>query len=152
MPAFPLDMKAEMQVREEKLKEKNANYLQSHPEVEMMLQDFISAALVEQPVDVFDFARKFFSTGPSAPTPLASGDDGGETGEVAPAGSDQGEQINDVDQDDLDGAPSPARLEPARPPPRASLQRRSLVRSVAHAAPRREPHSLALTPAPVCGR
>ena len=78
----------------------------------MLLQDFISASLVEQPVDVFDFARTFFSTGPSAPTPLALGDDAGETGEPAPAGSDQGEQINDMDQDDLDGAPAPRRLEP----------------------------------------
>ena len=33
MPAFPLDVRAEMQAREEKLKKENANYLEGHPDV-----------------------------------------------------------------------------------------------------------------------
>ena len=63
---FPMDVKAEMQVREETLKVEHQDYLQGRPEVELLLQDFISAALVEQPVDVFDFARSFFSSGLTA--------------------------------------------------------------------------------------
>eukprot|EP00966_Prymnesium_polylepis_P285952 6605270-Prymnesium_polylepis.1 len=97
--ALPLDVKAEKQKREEKLREEHSNYLQNHPEVELLLQDFISGALVEQPVDVFDFARGFFSTAPTAPPPAEMG--AGDTGEV-PEGSDQVDQAELGDLDDVE--------------------------------------------------
>ena len=43
----------------------HADYLQKHPEIQRILNDFVSAALVEMPVDVFDFARTHFG-GPEA--------------------------------------------------------------------------------------
>ena len=38
----------------------NRAYLDDHPEVTQLLNDYISAALAEQPDDVFDFARQYF--------------------------------------------------------------------------------------------
>jgi len=95
---LPLDVKAEMQLREEALKAEHQEYLQVHPEVELLMQDFISAALVEQPVDVFDFARGFFASGPSA---TAAPDAEYETG-GAGAAETTSQQANDVDVGDQD--------------------------------------------------
>ena len=42
------------------MKREHNNYLEDHPEVRRLLNDFVSQALVEQPADVFAFARDFF--------------------------------------------------------------------------------------------
>ena len=49
-----------MQAREKSLIKAHNAYLEDHPEAKKLLADFISSALVEQPVDVFDFARNHF--------------------------------------------------------------------------------------------
>jgi hypothetical protein len=48
------------QAREAALKSKHEAYLEDNPEVKALLADFISCALVMQPVDVFEFARDHF--------------------------------------------------------------------------------------------
>jgi guanylate kinase len=37
------------------------NYLKSHPELRQILNDFLSSCLLEQPEDVYEYAKKFFS-------------------------------------------------------------------------------------------
>lgn len=49
---------------------RHTEYLQKHPEIQRILNDFVSATLVEQPADVFDFARNHFAgTKGDAPAP-----------------------------------------------------------------------------------
>jgi len=55
-----MDLIAERQARETALVKEHEMYLGDHPEVKAILADFISAALVSQPVDVFEFARDHF--------------------------------------------------------------------------------------------
>ena len=62
--------------------------MEDHPEAKKLLADFISSALVEQPVDVFDFARNHFK---GTATVVAEAEDEEDLGGVE-AG----------DQDDLD--------------------------------------------------
>ena len=57
---LPLDILSESRAREETLKAGHAAYLENHPEIQRILGDFVSAALVEQPLDVFEFARRQF--------------------------------------------------------------------------------------------
>lgn len=102
MMPLPLDVKAEMQVREQALRSEHQDYLLVHPEVELLLQDFISAALVEQPVDVFAFARDFFAT---ADAPAPAQDDPLQTGEVIETASqrvqDNSQANSQADADDM---------------------------------------------------
>ena len=84
----------QQQAREAALQQAHKEYLNDHPEVKQMLSDFISAALVEQPLDVFEFARQHFkgtATAVVEDAPQPSGEGGAED-EAAEAG----------DQDDLD--------------------------------------------------
>ena len=53
---MPLDIS-----REAALKEEHEAYLARHPEIQQLLGDFISAALAEQPADLFAFARQHFA-------------------------------------------------------------------------------------------
>eukprot|EP00949_MAST-11_sp_MAST-11-sp1_P003604 g3604.t1 len=46
--------------RKHELKSAHAAYLREHPEVTRMLGDFMSAALLEKPVDIFEFAERHF--------------------------------------------------------------------------------------------
>ena len=46
---------------QEALKEDHRAYLEAHPEINGMLNDFVSACLAEQPVDVFEFAQTHFA-------------------------------------------------------------------------------------------
>ena len=77
------------QAREDGLKKLHNEYLEDHPEVKEILADFISAALVEQPTDVFEFAQNHFK---GTATAVEEEEDG--------AGS-AGEGGDDLD--DLDG-------------------------------------------------
>jgi len=80
-----MDIIAERQAREAALKKEHSAYLEDHPEVKRLLNDFISASLIEQPPDVFHFAREYFK-GTAKKVDEAIDD----VGEVAP------------DQDDMD--------------------------------------------------
>lgn len=55
-----MDVAAERVAREKSLAKAHQEYLDDHPEIRQLLNDFISTALVEQPVDVFEFAREHF--------------------------------------------------------------------------------------------
>ena len=63
---LPADVQSAMCAREGALKDEHHAYLESHPEVQSILSDFISAALAEQPADVFEFARTHFARPPPA--------------------------------------------------------------------------------------
>ncbi|XP_072317145.1 RIIa domain-containing protein 1-like isoform X1 [Eucyclogobius newberryi] len=39
----------------------NENYLRSHPELDILIGDFLRAVLLQRPVDVRDFAAEFFT-------------------------------------------------------------------------------------------
>jgi guanylate kinase len=43
------------------IKEEHINYLKSHPELRQILNDFLSSCLLEQPDNVYEYAKKFFS-------------------------------------------------------------------------------------------
>lgn len=43
------------------IKEEHVSYLKSHPELRQILNDFLSSCLLEQPENVYSYARKFFS-------------------------------------------------------------------------------------------
>jgi len=43
--------------------------LQRHPEIQQIINDFVSAALVEMPTDVFEFARQHFAAPDAATKP-----------------------------------------------------------------------------------
>lgn len=49
---------------QEAITKEHNEYLQKHPEIQQILNDFVSAALVEKPDDVFHFARKHFAADP----------------------------------------------------------------------------------------
>ena len=61
MPPLPIDTASALREREDALKEEHRAYLERHPEIQNVLSDFISSALAEQPVDVFDYARTHFT-------------------------------------------------------------------------------------------
>lgn len=43
------------------IKEEHVSYLKSHPELRQILNDFLSSCLLEQPENVYEYAKKFFS-------------------------------------------------------------------------------------------
>jgi guanylate kinase len=43
------------------IKAEHVSYLKSHPELRQILNDFLSSCLLEQPDNVYDYAKKFFS-------------------------------------------------------------------------------------------
>ena len=43
------------------IKEEHVSYLKSHPELRQILNDFLSSCLLEQPENVYGYAKKFFS-------------------------------------------------------------------------------------------
>ena len=52
---------------QETIANEHNEYLQGHTEIQQILNDFVSAALVEMPDDVFHFARKHFAAPEPAP-------------------------------------------------------------------------------------
>ncbi|KAJ1635162.1 hypothetical protein T492DRAFT_968641 [Pavlovales sp. CCMP2436] len=57
MPTSGLELE-----RKAELKAEHEAYLRAHPEVPRLLNDFVSSCLVQQPNDVFEFAREYFAT------------------------------------------------------------------------------------------
>lgn len=43
------------------IKEEHVNYLKSHPQLRQILNDFLSSCLLEQPSNVYDYARNYFA-------------------------------------------------------------------------------------------
>ncbi|CAD7953192.1 unnamed protein product [Amoebophrya sp. A25] len=56
-----MDLDAYVKVREGTLREEYYTYLDSHPELQQVLTDFLSAIVVHTPDDVYQFASEYFA-------------------------------------------------------------------------------------------
>ncbi|SBT82491.1 conserved Plasmodium protein, unknown function [Plasmodium ovale] len=43
------------------LKKENSKYMENHPEIKDLLNDFISSILLHTPEDIFQYANEYFS-------------------------------------------------------------------------------------------
>jgi len=50
-----------LELREEELRQEHTKFLQEHPELRQLLNDFMSSVLLHRPDEVFDFATNYFS-------------------------------------------------------------------------------------------
>lgn len=65
---FDNEVLAYLTIRKDQLIESHKHYIQGHPEIREVLNDFLSAVLLHKPNDVFVFAKEYFH--PFNPTPL----------------------------------------------------------------------------------
>jgi guanylate kinase len=56
-------------VRTEELKDQHSKYLEKHPELQQLLNDFVSEVLLDKPEDPITFAREYFSKFNPNPVP-----------------------------------------------------------------------------------
>eukprot|EP00434_Breviolum_minutum_P001161 symbB.v1.2.001017.t1/scaffold52.1/size380577/7 len=49
-----------LELREEDLREEHNKYLEKHPELRQLLNDFMSSVLLHRPKEAFDFAKEYF--------------------------------------------------------------------------------------------
>jgi guanylate kinase len=61
METLDLKERATVDVRKTELVENHNNYIERHPELRELLNDFISSVLLNKPDDIFRFTREFFS-------------------------------------------------------------------------------------------
>ncbi|XP_049659123.1 ciliogenesis-associated TTC17-interacting protein [Accipiter gentilis] len=77
-PKQPLDWEEDIQLcswfldRKEELQASHATYIQQHPELRVLLADFLQALLLQQPCDPVSFAAQFFARQQPPGTPFAS--------------------------------------------------------------------------------
>uniref|UniRef100_A0A8D0FY98 Ciliogenesis-associated TTC17-interacting protein n=1 Tax=Strix occidentalis caurina TaxID=311401 RepID=A0A8D0FY98_STROC len=77
-PKQPLDWEEDLQLRswfldrKEELQASHAAYVQQHPELWVLLSDFLQALLLQQPHDPISFAAQFFARQQPPSTPFAS--------------------------------------------------------------------------------
>uniref|UniRef100_A0A8C8A7X9 Ciliogenesis-associated TTC17-interacting protein n=1 Tax=Otus sunia TaxID=257818 RepID=A0A8C8A7X9_9STRI len=77
-PKQPLDWEEDLQLhswfldRKEELQASHAAYIQQHPELWVLLADFLQALLLQQPHDPVSFAAQFFARQQPPSTPFAS--------------------------------------------------------------------------------
>uniref|UniRef100_A0A8B9NNG2 Ciliogenesis-associated TTC17-interacting protein n=1 Tax=Accipiter nisus TaxID=211598 RepID=A0A8B9NNG2_9AVES len=77
-PKQPLDWEEDIQLcswfldRKEELQASHATYIQQHPELRVLLADFLQALLLQQPCDPVSFAAQFFARQHPPGTPFAS--------------------------------------------------------------------------------
>jgi guanylate kinase len=50
------------QDRKAELKVEHEAYLRARPEINQLLNDFVTSCLVQQPNDIFEYARDYFAT------------------------------------------------------------------------------------------
>mmetsp|Transcript_113337 Transcript_113337/g.315524 ORF Transcript_113337/g.315524 Transcript_113337/m.315524 type:complete len:93 (-) Transcript_113337:207-485(-) len=55
------EQQEKLELREEELKQEHTQYLEQHPELRQLLNDFMSSVLLHRPEHVFDFAQEYFS-------------------------------------------------------------------------------------------
>ncbi|CAG9472225.1 conserved Plasmodium protein, unknown function [Plasmodium vivax] len=53
--------KDNLDVETNNLKSENAKYMETHPELRDLLNDFISSVLLHTPEDIFKYANEYFS-------------------------------------------------------------------------------------------
>ncbi len=61
MPRLNAKQQAEYEERRLELESQHEDYLQRHPELRNLLNDFMTSVLLHQPRDIFLFSRDFFS-------------------------------------------------------------------------------------------
>lgn len=66
---FDSKEKSIITVRTEELKEKHFKYIEKHPELQQLLNDFVSEVLLEKPDDPIAFSREYFSKFNPKPEP-----------------------------------------------------------------------------------
>mmetsp|Transcript_44915 Transcript_44915/g.100997 ORF Transcript_44915/g.100997 Transcript_44915/m.100997 type:complete len:89 (-) Transcript_44915:142-408(-) len=55
------EQQEKLELREEELRQEHTKYLEQHPELRQVLNDFMSSVLLHRPDQVFEFARQYFS-------------------------------------------------------------------------------------------
>lgn len=58
---FDSELQAYFGAIKHSIKQEHIGYLKNHPELRQILNDFLSSCLLEQPDNVYDYAKKFFS-------------------------------------------------------------------------------------------
>mmetsp|Transcript_6210 Transcript_6210/g.13702 ORF Transcript_6210/g.13702 Transcript_6210/m.13702 type:complete len:192 (+) Transcript_6210:81-656(+) len=56
-----LEQRERLELRGEELRKEHMQYLDQHPELRQVLNDFMSSVLLHRPDHVFDFAKEYFS-------------------------------------------------------------------------------------------
>merc|ERR1712151_1103478 len=54
------EQQEKLELREEELRQEHTRYLEQHPELRQVLNDFMSSVLLHRPDHVFDFAKEYF--------------------------------------------------------------------------------------------
>ncbi|CAE8614139.1 unnamed protein product, partial [Polarella glacialis] len=54
------EQQEKLELREEELRQEHTTYLEQHPELRQVLNDFMSSVLLHRPEQAFDFARDYF--------------------------------------------------------------------------------------------
>mmetsp|Transcript_66076 Transcript_66076/g.123248 ORF Transcript_66076/g.123248 Transcript_66076/m.123248 type:complete len:94 (+) Transcript_66076:89-370(+) len=70
-----LEQRERLELRGEELRKEHMQYLDQHPELRQVLNDFMSSVLLHRPEHVFDFAKEYFSAfkqSDEAPAAVAS--------------------------------------------------------------------------------
>jgi guanylate kinase len=58
---FDSELQAYFGAIKHNIKEEHVGYLKNHPELRQILNDFLSSCLLEQPNNIYDYAKTFFS-------------------------------------------------------------------------------------------
>mmetsp|Transcript_42228 Transcript_42228/g.111533 ORF Transcript_42228/g.111533 Transcript_42228/m.111533 type:complete len:110 (-) Transcript_42228:171-500(-) len=56
-----MEQQEKLELREEELRQEHTAYLDQHPELRQVMNDFMSSVLLHRPDHVFDFAREYFT-------------------------------------------------------------------------------------------
>mmetsp|Transcript_662 Transcript_662/g.1202 ORF Transcript_662/g.1202 Transcript_662/m.1202 type:complete len:81 (-) Transcript_662:22-264(-) len=55
------EQQEKLELREEELRQEHTTYLEQHPELRQVLNDFMSSVLLHRPDQVFEFAKEYFT-------------------------------------------------------------------------------------------
>eukprot|EP00441_Pelagodinium_beii_P042254 CAMPEP_0197647488 /NCGR_PEP_ID=MMETSP1338-20131121/25532_1 /TAXON_ID=43686 ORGANISM="Pelagodinium beii, Strain RCC1491" /NCGR_SAMPLE_ID=MMETSP1338 /ASSEMBLY_ACC=CAM_ASM_000754 /LENGTH=76 /DNA_ID=CAMNT_0043221299 /DNA_START=61 /DNA_END=291 /DNA_ORIENTATION=+ len=55
------EQQEKLELREEELLQEHSAYLEQHPELRQVLNDFMSSVLLHRPEQVFEFTREYFT-------------------------------------------------------------------------------------------
>lgn len=61
MESFDPELKTYFFKIKEEIKLEHIEYIKTHPELKDILNDFISSLLLDKPVDIYEYARQYFS-------------------------------------------------------------------------------------------
>ncbi|CAK0817852.1 unnamed protein product, partial [Prorocentrum cordatum] len=78
------EQQEKLELREEELRQAHGKYLQKHPELRQVLNDFMSSVLLHRPDQVFDFAKEYFSAFKQSDSDAAQEQQTGDAPDAAP--------------------------------------------------------------------